>query len=88
MGTVGVSEIEELQGSLRGALLLPGEAQYDDARKIWNAMIDKRPAMIVRCAGAADVRARSISHASTACGWRCAAAATTSRAAHWSTTAW
>jgi len=57
MNTVGVSEIEELQGSLRGALLLPGEAQYDDARKIWNAMIDKRPAMIVRCAGAADVRA-------------------------------
>lgn len=56
MNTVGVSEIEELQGSLRGTLLLPGEAQYDDARKIWNAMIDKRPAMIVRCAGAADVR--------------------------------
>ncbi|WP_020655724.1 FAD-binding oxidoreductase [Massilia niastensis] len=56
MSTVGGIEIEELQRSLRGALLLPGEAQYDEARKIWNAMIDKRPAMIVRCAGPADVR--------------------------------
>lgn len=61
MNTVGVSElkdaIQELQAAIRGSLLLPGEAQYDDARKVWNAMIAKRPAMILRCAGAADVRA-------------------------------
>ncbi len=57
MDTVGVSEVEELQGGLRGKVLLPGEPAYDEARRIWNAMIDKRPAMIVRCAGAADVRA-------------------------------
>jgi len=57
MATVGVSEIEELQGSLRGSVLLPGEPQYEAARSIWNAMIDKRPALILRCAGAADVRA-------------------------------
>jgi FAD/FMN-containing dehydrogenase len=56
MGTVAVSEIEELQGSLRGSVLLPGEPAYDQARTVWNAMIDKRPALIVRCAGAADVR--------------------------------
>lgn len=56
MNTVGVSEIEALQGSLRGELVLPGASGYDEARVIWNAMIDKRPAMIVRCAGAADVR--------------------------------
>jgi FAD/FMN-containing dehydrogenase len=56
MGTIGVIEIEELQRSLRGPLLLPGVPQYDEARKIWNAMIDKRPAMIARCAGSADVR--------------------------------
>jgi FAD/FMN-containing dehydrogenase len=56
MGSVAVSEIEELQGSLRGSVLLPGEPAYDQARAIWNAMIDKRPALIVRCAGAADVR--------------------------------
>jgi FAD/FMN-containing dehydrogenase len=56
MSTVGVIEIEELQRSLRGKVLLPGEPQYDEARIIWNAMIDKRPAIIARCAGAADVR--------------------------------
>jgi FAD/FMN-containing dehydrogenase len=57
MDTVGVSETEQLQRSLRGELLLPDNPHYDEARRIWNAMIDKRPAMIVRCAGAADVRA-------------------------------
>ena len=57
MNIVGVMEIEELERSLRGAVFLPGQPDYDQARKIWNAMIDKRPAMIVRCAGAADVRA-------------------------------
>jgi FAD/FMN-containing dehydrogenase len=56
MATVAVSEIEQLQGSLRGSVLLPGDPAYDQARRIWNAMIDKRPALIVRCAGAADVR--------------------------------
>ncbi|MCC6069482.1 FAD-binding oxidoreductase [Massilia sp. GCM10020059] len=56
MSTIGVSEIDELQRSLRGSLLVPGEPDYDEARKIWNAMIDKRPAMIARCAGSADVR--------------------------------
>jgi len=56
MDTVERSEKEVLQGSLRGSVLLPQDADYEQARKIWNAMIDKRPAMIVRCAGAADVR--------------------------------
>ncbi|KQQ87026.1 FAD-binding oxidoreductase [Massilia sp. Leaf139] len=55
MDTVERSDKEQLQGRLRGSVLLPGEPQYDEARTIWNAMIDKRPAMIVRCAGAADV---------------------------------
>ena len=40
---------------LSGQLLLPGEPGYDEARTIWNRMIDKRPALIARCAGAADV---------------------------------
>ncbi|HET9950485.1 MAG TPA: FAD-binding oxidoreductase [Candidatus Eisenbacteria bacterium] len=44
-----------LRAALRGALLLPGEAGYEGARTIWNAMIDRRPAAIVRAAGAADV---------------------------------
>ncbi|MFC5477613.1 FAD-binding oxidoreductase [Massilia suwonensis] len=56
MDTIERSEKEVLQGSLRGTVLLPQDADYEGARKIWNAMIDRRPAMIVRCAGAADVR--------------------------------
>jgi len=44
-----------LAGRLRGTLCLPGEAGYDEARTIWNAMIDKRPAAVVRAAGASDV---------------------------------
>jgi FAD/FMN-containing dehydrogenase len=46
---------EALRPRLRGSLLLPGEPAYDEARSIWNAMIDRRPAMIARCLGAADV---------------------------------
>jgi hypothetical protein len=47
--------VQQFKTSLRGALLCPGNDGYDAARKIFNAMIDKRPALIVRCAGAADV---------------------------------
>ena len=47
--------LDALRTGLRGTLCLPGEAGYDAARTIWNAMIDRRPAAIVRAAGAADV---------------------------------
>ena len=47
--------VQQLQTGLRGALLRPGDDSYDAVRKIYNAMIDKRPALIVQCAGAADV---------------------------------
>jgi FAD/FMN-containing dehydrogenase len=40
---------------IRGSALRPGEAGYHEARKVWNGMIDRRPALIVRCAGTADV---------------------------------
>ena len=49
------SSFEKFKADLRGELLRPGDAGYDDARKIWNGMIDKRPAFIARCAGVADV---------------------------------
>ncbi|MGH8069493.1 MAG: FAD-binding oxidoreductase [Candidatus Entotheonellia bacterium] len=47
--------LQQFKAGLRGALILPGDASYDAARTVWNGMIDKRPALIVRCAGAADV---------------------------------
>ena len=47
--------IQEFKAHLRGALLRPGETGYDDARTVWNGMIDRHPALIARCAGVADV---------------------------------
>ena len=56
-GTTRLSReaLETFRGTLRGPLCLPGEAGYDEARTIWNAMIDRRPAAVVRAAGASDV---------------------------------
>jgi FAD/FMN-containing dehydrogenase len=48
---------DNFRSKLRGRLIQPSDPEYDQARTIWNAMIDRRPALIVRCAGAADVRA-------------------------------
>ncbi|MBX2999997.1 MAG: FAD-binding oxidoreductase [Caldilineaceae bacterium] len=47
--------VDEFKAALRGQLLQPGGEGYDQARAVWNGMIDKRPALIARCAGAADV---------------------------------
>jgi FAD/FMN-containing dehydrogenase len=47
--------VEAFKASLRGALLRPGDVGYEDTRKIHNGMIDRRPALIARCAGVADV---------------------------------
>jgi FAD/FMN-containing dehydrogenase len=52
-----------LRSSLRGSLVLPDDEGYDDARAVWNAAIDRRPAAIVRCADASDVqRALAVAH--------------------------
>ena len=56
MVSVSSSAAEELKAAIRGELLLPADAGFDKARSIWNAMIDRHPAMILRCAGVADVR--------------------------------
>jgi FAD/FMN-containing dehydrogenase len=47
--------LDGLRSLLRGKLLMPGDPGFDEARSIWNAMIDRKPGAIVRCAGAADV---------------------------------
>jgi len=53
--TVGQDAIDALASGLQGELLTAGSPGYDEARTIWNAMIDRRPGLIVMCAGAADV---------------------------------
>jgi FAD/FMN-containing dehydrogenase len=50
-----VETIRTLEASLRGELLRPGDGSYDEVRRIWNGMIDWRPALIARCTGTADV---------------------------------
>ena len=49
--------VQQLAAELRGPLLSDGDAGYDAARTVWNGMIDRRPALIARCAGVADVMA-------------------------------
>jgi FAD/FMN-containing dehydrogenase len=53
--TITPDTVAALRSKLRGTVALPGEDGYDAARSIWNAMIDRRPALVVRCLGAADV---------------------------------
>ena len=48
-------ELQALRTRLRGTILCPPEGGYDVVRKLWNGRLDRRPALIVRCAGAADV---------------------------------
>jgi len=52
---IAAPDVRELRRKFRGALLLPGEEGYDEARRVWNGAIDRRPALIARCAGADDV---------------------------------
>src|SRR6188472_4555529 len=52
---IGDATLGELEGTLRGLLVRPSDPDYDQARLVWNAAHDRRPALIIRCAGAADV---------------------------------
>lgn len=54
--SVHPGEIDALKKSLQGKLLRQGDKGYDEARTIWNAMIDRKPAIIIQPAGAADVQ--------------------------------
>nr|WP_095044903.1 FAD-binding oxidoreductase [Candidatus Promineifilum breve] len=55
--TLDRETVDRLSAGIQGDLITPDHADYDEARTIYNAMIDKYPALIVRCAGAADVAA-------------------------------
>ncbi|CAN5642773.1 FAD-binding oxidoreductase [soil metagenome] len=55
--TATPATVDALADALRGDLIRPGDHAYDDARKLYNAMIDKRPALIARCLDVADVMA-------------------------------
>lgn len=52
---IGDAAVASFRAGLRGHLLRPADDGYDAARKLWNGMVDRRPALIARCAGAADV---------------------------------
>jgi len=54
-GAREAASLDELRSRLRGSVVLPGEADYDDARRVFNAMIDRKPAAIARCARTEDV---------------------------------
>jgi hypothetical protein len=49
------AQLRDLQAHARGELIYPGDRSYDAARRVWNGMIDKYPALIVRCADAVDI---------------------------------
>src|SRR5215467_15647086 len=56
-GMIDISKdaIESLKSKIKGRIIQPTDSSYDQVRQIWNAMIDRRPALIVRCAEASDV---------------------------------
>lgn len=56
-GTVGAAALHDLRGTLQGSLLQPGDAGYDEARVLFNAMVDAHPAAIAQCRDVDDVRA-------------------------------
>jgi FAD/FMN-containing dehydrogenase len=55
MSQLPTAVINDFKNQFRGNVLLPGDVGYDDVRQIWNAMIDRRPALIARCTSADDI---------------------------------
>ena len=53
--SISAEDVQALRSNFRGEILLPGDKAYDQVRKIWNGMIDRRPVIIARCLGASDV---------------------------------
>lgn len=55
MTTIQAETINDFRGKFRGTILLPDNYEYESARKIWNGMFDRKPAIIARCVGTRDV---------------------------------
>ena len=55
MNPISTEAIDTLKANTHGEVVLPGDPNYDEVRSIWNAMIDRRPGAILRCAGVEDV---------------------------------
>src|SRR5215469_12339963 len=55
INSISKDAIESLKSKIKGQIVQPTDSSYDQVRQIWNAMIDRRPALIVRCAEAGDV---------------------------------
>ena len=64
---MNVKDTSALAAAMRGPVLTPADAGYDAARKVWNGMIDRRPALIARCTGPADVAAAATASPATPC---------------------
>jgi FAD/FMN-containing dehydrogenase len=54
--TLRVADVDDLRAALRGELIIAGQPEYETARRLWNPAFDKKPALIVRCVGAADAQ--------------------------------
>jgi hypothetical protein len=52
---MSMSAIDALRTDVKGEVIAPGDAEYEEARKVYNGMIDKHPAAVIRCTGPADV---------------------------------
>ncbi|HEV7951612.1 MAG TPA: FAD-linked oxidase, partial [Glaciihabitans sp.] len=55
--SVGTEALQMIGAQLRGELIGPEDPAFDSHRRIWNGSVDKHPALIIRCAGVADVMA-------------------------------
>jgi FAD binding domain/Berberine and berberine like len=61
--TVNVADIAALREGLRGAVILAGDPAYEQARRVWNGNVDRKPALIARCDGVTDIQ-RAVAFAS------------------------
>ena len=81
--------VRSLEERLRGEVVRPGDDEYDQARRVWNAAVDRHPALIVRPRDVADVIAgRQLRPHQRRCRWRCAAAGTVRPGTAPSTAGW